>query len=60
VGTIFVEKVEAGNTNYKDMSIFCAIIAVIGLVISGISLIARDPIKQKIRQHLRIHHQKPA
>lgn len=50
-GIIPLEKIESGDTNYKEMSKFCAIIAFIGLIISGISLIAKDPKKQTQNQH---------
>lgn len=46
IGSFFVEKMEAGNSNYLDMTILCAIFAVIGLVISGISLMVKHIRKQ--------------
>jgi hypothetical protein len=46
IGSFPVEKIEAGNSNYLDMTILCAIIAVIGLVISGICLLVKNIRKQ--------------
>jgi hypothetical protein len=37
LGSFYVERIEAGDTNYKNVSIFCADLAVVGLVISVIS-----------------------
>ena len=38
VGSFFVKKFEAGNNIFLDMTVLCAILAAIGLLISGISL----------------------
>ncbi len=46
IGSFFVEEIEAGNSNYLDMTILCAIFAVIGLAISGISLMVKHIRKQ--------------
>ena len=46
IGTLLVEKIEAGDVNYKEMALLCVILAVLGLVISGISLMIKYIRKQ--------------
>lgn len=54
LGSFYVERIEAGDTNYKNVSIFCADLAVVGLVISVISgtyIIAEYLIKRTKHQN---------